>query len=443
MAAGQGTRMRSALPKVLHPVAGRPMVRHVVDAAREAGVTRCVVVVGHGAEQVRAALGGGVLYAEQPERLGTGDAVRRARAAADGVRRLLVLNGDAALVTGDMLRLLMDRHVSSGAALTLLTARVADPAGLGRVVRGPDGGVARVVEDPEAGDEARTLDEVNTGLYCFDAAWLWAHLPRLERSAGGEYYLTDLVGLAVAEGAPVQAVPAPGDFDPVGINDRVQLARAEAALRRRFCERLMRDGVTIIDPATTYVEAGVQAGRDTVIYPNTHLQGETRIGQGCHIGPNSVVRDSTVGDRCRIEASYVEGSTLEPDVLVGPFSHVRPGSYLESGVHLGNYAEVKNSRIGAGTQQHHFSYVGDAQVGRDVNIGAGTITCNYDGREKHRTVIGDRAFIGSDTMLIAPVRVGDGASTGAGSVVNRDVPADSLAVGVPARIRRKPPPEDP
>ncbi|MEX1253522.1 MAG: bifunctional UDP-N-acetylglucosamine diphosphorylase/glucosamine-1-phosphate N-acetyltransferase GlmU [Dehalococcoidia bacterium] len=436
LAAGQGKRMRSSLPKVLHPLAGRAMVRHVVQAAREAGFERCFVVVAPAsAGAVRAALGDGVAYVTQTEPLGTGDAVQRAREATGDCEQVLVLNGDVPLITGETLAGLARSHEEQSADLTFLTAQAEDAGEYGRVQRDADDRVLGVVEAPERAEAAGGPAEINAGQYCFRAAWLWSRLEELPRAANGERYLTSLIAIAVDEGAAVQAELA--DTDEVrGINDREQLTHVEALLRRRINRRHLLAGVTLIDPATTYIDADVTIGQDTTIEPNTYLRGATVIGRDCRIGPNSMLRDATAGDRCRIVASTVEEATLEEDVAVGPYSRLRPGAYLGSGVEMGNFAEVKNARLGRGVKMHHFSYIGDAEVGDETNIGAGTITCNYDGLVKSRTVIGRGVFIGSDTMLVAPVTVGDGARTGAGSVVTKDVPPGALAVGAPARIAR-------
>ena len=441
LAAGQGKRMRSSLPKVLHPLAGRSMVRHVAEAVSEAGFARCIVVVSPDAGAVRAALGDGVLYVPQAEPLGTGHAVTQAREAAGDAEQLMVLNGDVPLIRARTLAELARAHEEAAADLSFLTAQVTDAGQYGRVLRGDDGRVSGVVEAsdwPEAvGDEsAAGTTEINAGQYCFRAAWLWPRLTALPAAATGEYYLTALVSKAVEEGAAVQPVSAP--YDEVrGINDRAQLAEAEALLRQRLNRGHMLSGVSLADPATTYIDAGVTIGVDTVIEPNTHLRGGTSVGEGCRLGPNSTLREAALGDRCRVVDSTIEEATLEDDVDVGPYSHVRPGSHLCTGVHIGNFGEVKNARLGPGVKMGHMSYIGDAEVGEETNIGAGTVTCNYDGKTKNRTVIGKRVFIGSDTMLVAPLTIGDGARTGAGSVVNKDVPAGATAVGAPARIVRK------
>ena len=437
LAAGQGKRMRSSRPKVLHTLAGRPMVRHVVDALRDAGFERPIVVVGQGSAQVREALGEGLLYAEQRRRLGTGHALRQAESLAGAAAHVLVLNGDVPLVSSETIAALAARHRESGADLSLLTARVEDSRGLGCLERDRGGRPVRIIEEADREEPSGGPAQVNAGLYCFRSAWLWPRLRRLTRSASGEYYLTELVARAVQDNECLEAVVAPQPEEAIGVNDRLQLAQAEAVLRERIRRRHLLGGVTMLDPPTVHIDAGVEIGEDTVLWPNTYLLGSTRVGQGCVLGPGTLLADSVVGARCRVVFSVLEGAVLEDDVEVGPFSHLRPGSYIEQGAHIGNFAEVKNARLGRRTRMGHFGYLGDAQVGRDVNVGAGAITCNFDGTRKHRTVIGDGAFIGSDTMLVAPVEVGPRSATGAGSVVNHDVPPDSLAVGMPARIRRR------
>jgi bifunctional UDP-N-acetylglucosamine pyrophosphorylase/glucosamine-1-phosphate N-acetyltransferase len=321
--------------------------------------------------------------------------------------------------------------------MTLLTVESAESRGFGRVLRDERGQVKAVVEEKDASPEQLGLRELNTSVYCFRADWLWERLPRLPISSQGEYFLTDLVAAAVADGGPVAALSSGTVEDIIGINTREHLAEAEAVVRGRINGEWMRAGVTMPDPATTYIAPDVKIGADTVILANTHLEGRTSIGSGCIVGPNSVVRDSTLGDHCRVEASVLEGAELADEVHVGPFSHLRPGARLGRGVHMGNFGEVKNSTLAAGVKMGHFSYIGDAVIGAETNIGAGTITCNF-GRDgsKNRTEVGEGVFIGSDSLLVAPVRLGRGATTGAGSVVTRDVPDGALAVGMPARVVR-------
>lgn len=440
LAAGLGTRMKSRVPKVLHLVAGRPLLCYVVQAVRAACAGPTVVVVGKEAAGIRAALGSAVLYAEQARPLGTAHALQQARPFLEKkVAQVLVSCGDVPLITPLTLTRLMAHHLETGATATILTAQTEDTEGLGRIQRSRAGRVVGIVEEGEAGTAEKAITEINSGLYCFDSSWLWPSLDQIKPSRRGELYLTDLVRLATRGRRKVETVLAPNAEEVLGVNHRLHLARAEAALRQRLRDKWMLAGVTLLDPPSTFIDDTVEIGPDTVLYPNTMLTGATRIGRECRLGPNTLIADSILGEGCRIVASVVEGSTLEEGVEVGPFSHLRPESYLEGGVHLGNFAEVKKSRLGRGTQMGHFSYMGDATVGEKVNIGAGTITCNFDGVAKHRTTIGDEVFLGSDTMLIAPVSLGPRAVTGAGAVVNRDVPADTLAVGVPARHRpRKP-----
>ena len=434
LAAGQGTRMRSRLPKVLHPLAGRTLIDHVLAAVAGVAASPIVVVTGHGADEVEAALAGRATTVRQEPQLGTADAVRVAlpRVPANATQ-LLVTMADVPLLPVELLTDLVADQAESGAAIVLLSARLADPTGYGRIVRGPDGTCRAIVEDAEADPATRALDEVNAGTYCFDTAWLRANLGRVPLSPTGEHYLTDLVGLAVEDGQLVRVVEAPQPEMALGINDRVQLATAERLLRRRIAEGHMRSGVTIVDPDTTFIDATVEIGQDARIEPWTVLNGQTVIGDEAVVGPGTRISDSRIGARTRVLGSWIEGSEVGEDARIGPMSHLRPGSVVGQGSEIGNYAEVKQSRLGARVRQHHFSYLGDADVGDDVNIGAGTVTANFDGTTKHQTVIGDGAFIGVDTMLRAPVTVGAGAKTGAGSVVTRDVAPGKTVVGVPAR----------
>jgi bifunctional UDP-N-acetylglucosamine pyrophosphorylase/glucosamine-1-phosphate N-acetyltransferase len=435
MAAGDGSRMNSRYSKVLHEVAGRPILRRVIDAARGAGIPRIVVVVSPNAGEIRREAGRGVVLAVQQQPQGTADAVLSAQSACGRDRYVLVLNGDLPLIRAETLSAICASHQSSDQSMTILTAFSANPHGYARVKRDRKDRVIGLVEERDATGRDLEIQEVNAGVYAFRADWLWSHLGQVEPSPiTGELYLTDLVRMAVRENGYVASALIPPD-EACGVNTRADLALAERYARDRVCERAMESGVTIIDPDSTFLDEAVQIGRDTIIHPNTHIFGDTVIGETCQIGPNTIIKSSTLDHGCIVLASVIENSTLESAVHIGPFSHLREGAVIESGAVLGNYAEVKKSRIGAGTQMHHFSYIGDAQVGQRVNIGAGTITCNYDGKEKHETVIGEGAFIGSDTMLVAPVVVGEGARTGAGSVVTRNVAPGTLVLGVPARER--------
>jgi bifunctional UDP-N-acetylglucosamine pyrophosphorylase/glucosamine-1-phosphate N-acetyltransferase len=426
--------MRSRVPKVLHTLAGRSMLDHVMDAVASAGIEHAVVVTGSGAELVEATLGERVPTIRQDPQLGTADAVRCGLSRVPPeARHVLVTMGDVPLLPADLFQRLLREQAEGEAAIALLSARVPDPIGYGRVVREGSADVRAIVEERDADEQTRAIDEVNVGTYCFDAAWLRANVGSVPASAAGEYYLTDLVAHAVSGGRRVVVVEAPIAELTTGINDRVQLAAAERRLRELIIEMHQRNGVTIVDPASTMIDAGVEIGQDARIEPWTVLSGATVIAQDAVIGPRSDVRDSSIGPRTRVWESVVEESTVAEDVRIGPYSHVRPGCTIGARCEIGNYAEIKRTSMGAGTRQHHHSYLGDAEVGENVNIGAGAVTANYDGQQKHRTVIGDGAFIGVDTMLRAPVTIGAGAKTGAGSVVTRDVPPGRTVVGMPAR----------
>ena len=438
LAAGKGTRMKSNLPKVLHPILGRPMLWYSLQVARELSDEPPVVVVGHKADEVIEKLGDGVKYALQEPPLGTGHALHKAMPLiSPDVDTVLVTYGDMPLLRAETLASLLEAHGSHPGPITLMTVVMDDPHGFGRIVRDERGDVIAIVEEAHATPEQKAIRELNTGIYALDAKWTREHLPRLPLSPKGEYYLTDLVEMAVSEGLPVKAVEVDDPDEVIGINTRVHLAQAEAAMRRRINTEWMLKGVTIVDPETTFIDPVASIGRDTVIYPNTYLRGDTSIGEECIIGPNTMILDSQIGNRCEVRFSVVEMAILEDEVDVGPFAHLRKGAHLARGVHMGNFGEVKNSYLGPGTKMGHFSYIGDATIGENVNIGAGTITCNYDGEKKNPTHIEDGVFIGSDTMLVAPVRVGRGSKTGAGSVVTRDIPPGSLAYGVPARVKKR------
>ena len=441
LAAGLGTRMRSSVPKVLHTAAGRPLLLHVLDALAAAGA-RPLVVLSKESEPARAVLPEGTAVVLQDPPRGTGDAVRVALAAtADASEEAFVVYGDTPLIRPETLRALASLRASRGAVLALLSGEIGTDNAYGRVVRNAAGDVERIVEARLASDREKALPESNLGAYSADLAWLRRAITGLRPNETGEVFLTDLVEAAVADAKRVAVHRTPDRDEGRGVNTRVELAAVEDVLRRRIRERHMLDGVTFRDPSSSLVDATVELAPDVVVERGSILEGATRVGRGTRVGPYSVLRDTTVGERCRIEASVLEGATLEDDVRVGPYAHLRPGAYLERGVELGNYAEVKNARLGEGTKQHHFSYIGDASVGKRVNIGAGTITMNYTAkRTKERTEIGDDAFIGSDSLLRAPVRVGKGAITGGGSVVTKDVPDGTVAVGVPARNIKKAPP---
>ncbi len=442
LAAGKGTRMKSDRIKVLHELAGRPMLAWPLAAAREAGADELVVVVGHQAEQVQEHLVAlpGVRIALQEEQLGTGHAVSCAlpelSAAAATV---LILCGDTPLLTGATLQRLLAAHHAGGAAVTVLTARLNNPFGYGRIVRDAEGRVRRIVEQKDATPEEAAIPEVNSGIYCMELSFLKTHIGSLgSENAQNEYYLTDLVAIAVAEHQQCAAVVADDPREIMGVNDRQQLAYAGHLLRQRINNRLMRDGVTLVDPERTYIDAGVVIGPDTEIWPGCVLQGRTVIGRGCLLESNVQVCDCTVGDRSHLKSgSVLEGAVLHAGVAVGPMAHLRPGTVLHDEVKIGNFVETKKAVLGVGSKASHLTYLGDAEIGRDVNVGCGTITCNYDGVNKHRTVIGDRVFVGSDVQLVAPVTVGDGALIAAGTTVTRDVPPDSLAIARTPQVNKE------
>jgi bifunctional UDP-N-acetylglucosamine pyrophosphorylase/glucosamine-1-phosphate N-acetyltransferase len=387
---------------------------------------------------VKQVVGEDALFAFQEKRLGTGHAVMQAvdllKGQADYV---LVSYADMPLLTKETIERIIETQRQHSGPVTVLTNIVDDPRGFGRVIRDSSGAVTEIVEEAHANPEQLEIRELNTGVCCYQAEWLWDALARIPLSPKGEYYLTDLVGIASQDRLSVETVTITDTEEIIGINTRVHLAEATASLQARINQKWMLAGVTIVDPKTTYIEVGVSIGQDSVIWPNTHLQGNTQIGTGCQIGPNSFIQDTRVGNECKIFASVLEQAVLEDEVDIGPFGHLRKGAHLAQGVHMGNFGEVKNSYLGPGTKMGHFSYLGDATLEADVNVGAGTITCNYDGKTKNPTEIGAGAFIGSDSMLVAPVKIGEGARTGAGSVVTKDVPPHTLAVGVPARKIRK------
>jgi bifunctional UDP-N-acetylglucosamine pyrophosphorylase / glucosamine-1-phosphate N-acetyltransferase len=439
LAAGQGTRMKSAAPKVLHSLCGKPMLWYVLEAVKTVATEKPVVVVGHGAEQVKSFVGENADCVVQEPQLGTAHAALQAEGLLKGKSDyVLVLYADMPLLRGETYKRLFEAQHGNLGPFSLLTVMSDDPRGFGRIVRGPQGEVEAIVEEYVATPEQLNIRELNVGAYCFRSEWLWEALPRIQKNPlKGEYFLTDVMELAVMDHLPVQAVIHDDLIETIGINTRVHLAEAEAAMRQRINRALMLNGVSMTDPASTYIEADVTIGRDTVVMPNTFIHGATVIGEKNILGPNTIIRDSKIGNRCKVLASVMEGAVLEDDIDMGPFARLRKGAHLGNHVHMGNFGEVKDSYLAPGVKVGHFSYIGNATIGTDTNIGAGTITCNYDGEKKNPTEIGSEVFIGSDTMLVAPLKIGDGAKTGAGAVVTKNVAADTLVVGVPARAIRK------
>ena len=446
MAAGLGKRMKSKLAKVLHPVAGRPMVLYGVDLARQLAGEHVAVVVGYQGKDVRTAIEASgprqpVMIVEQAQQLGTGHAVQQAR---DVFRRLgktlstyVILNGDTPLLQAATMQALLQLHLEERATVTLLTAAVDDPAGYGRVVRANDGHVQKIVEDRDATGTEKQIREINVGTYVMDGPFLFEALDKLQpRNAQGEYYLTDVVALAVERGLRVSAL-AVSEAEGMGINTREQLAAAEQAIRRQICAHWMREGVTLRNPATTSIDAEVVIGRDTVIHSEVTLEGRTTIGEDCIVRSHTRISDSTLGHRVVVQDHCViRESRLEDDAAIGPFVHLRPGAVLRRAAKVGNFVEMKKAELGEGSKANHLSYLGDATIGKGVNIGAGTITCNYDGQKKHATVIGDDVFVGSDVQFVAPVTIGKGAVIAAGATITADVPPDTLAIARAAQVNR-------
>lgn len=430
LAAGKGTRMKSDLPKVLHHICGQPMLGHVLNTVAGAGVTRTVVVAGFGFKQVADFVGNKARVVLQEEQLGTAHALLQAGGElSDFPGDLLVVCGDTPLLRANTLARLAQTHSATGAAATLLTAGMDDPAGYGRVIRTSDGSVSRIVEQKDATPEELKVKEINTGVYCFKGHGLFEALKEISpANAQGEYYLTDIIQIFVRKGLLVQAVLLEDHREVQGINDRIQLAQGEGILRRRVLEELMAGGVTIMDPNSTYVDQGVRVGPDSILFPFTFLQGDTDIGSGCTIGPGTNITDCTIGNEVEIQYSVVTGSSIGHSTVVGPYAYIRPGTVIGDHAKVGDFVEIKKSTVGNGSKIPHLSYVGDAVIGEKVNVGAGTITCNYDGKNKYQTVLEDGAFIGSNTNLVAPVRVGPNAVVAAGSTITRDVPAEALGV---------------
>lgn len=436
LAAGKGTRMKSKLPKVLHKIGGKPMLQHVLDAADAAGAARKVVVVGHEAELVEAMVGEQAQMALQAEQLGTGHAVMQTEAVLkDFCGTVMIICGDTPLLEAAELKKFYEGHVASQAAATVLTAFMDDPAGYGRIIRDADDNVLGIVEEKDAVLEQKAIKEINTGIYCVEAPLLFEVLAILTcDNAQGEYYLTDVLAKLNAMGKKVGGV-ATADSDMImGINSRRQLAEAENIMRQRILNKLMDDGVTIMDPASTFIEKGVEIGQDTVIYPYTWLEGTTKIGEDCQIGPNVRLTNVRIGNTAELQFVYGHDCEVQDNVVIGPYVHLRPYTVIGDNVKIGNFVEVKNSHVGTGSKLPHLSYIGDSDIGSSVNIGCGCITVNYDGKKKHRTIIEDNAFVGCNSNMVAPVTIGAGAYIGAGSTITKDVPGDDLGI---ARAKQK------
>ncbi|ENQ3080780.1 bifunctional UDP-N-acetylglucosamine diphosphorylase/glucosamine-1-phosphate N-acetyltransferase GlmU [Bacillus multifaciens] len=435
LAAGKGTRMKSSLYKVLHSVCGKPMVQHVVDQVSQLEVQKLVTVVGHGAEKVQDQLGSASEFALQTEQLGTAHAVMQAADALGNEEgTTLVICGDTPLITAETMEALLKQHEESGAKATVLTAYIEEPAGYGRIVRNENGHVEKIVEHKDANEVERAIKEINTGTYCFDNKALFTSLSKVSNeNVQGEYYLPDVIEILKNEGHIVSAYQTEQFDETLGVNDRVALSQAEDIMKKRINHQHMVNGVTIIDPNNTYISVDAKIGNDTVIYPGTMIEGYTVIGSNCEVGPHTVIRDSEVGDNTTIRQSTVHDSKIGIDVAIGPFAHIRPQSVIGNEVRVGNFVEIKKTVFGNRSKASHLSYIGDAEVGEDVNLGCGSITVNYDGKNKFKTVIGDGVFIGCNSNLVAPVTVEDGAYVAAGSTITEDVPAKALSI---ARARQ-------
>ncbi|WGT37814.1 bifunctional UDP-N-acetylglucosamine diphosphorylase/glucosamine-1-phosphate N-acetyltransferase GlmU [Lysinibacillus sp. 1 U-2021] len=436
LAAGQGTRMKSKLYKVLHPVCGKPMVQHVVDHIQTLDVNRIVTVVGHGAEKVQQQLGDKSEYVLQAEQLGTAHAVQQAEAILGNEEgTTLVVCGDTPLIRPETMQALFEHHQATNAKATILTAIAENPTGYGRILRGNNGQVEQIVEQKDASAEQQSVREINTGTYCFDNKLLFETLKLVKNdNAQGEYYLPDVIEILQKQGDIVEAYVTDNFEETLGVNDRVALSQAETLMRTRINEKHMRNGVTIIHPETTHISADAVIGRDTVIQPGSMIEGTTVIGEDCIIGPNTQIIDSRVGDRTTIHSSVVRESAIAEDTAIGPFAHIRPLSDIGSHVKIGNFVEVKKSKLDHGSKVSHLSYIGDAEIGSNVNIGCGSITVNYDGKNKFKTIIEDDVFVGCNTNLVAPVKVGKGSFIAAGSTITKEVPEDALAI---ARARQE------
>ena len=442
LAAGMGTRMKSGLVKVMHPLAGAPMIDWPVAAALEAGVGGCVLVVGHQEEKVRGHFAGReeISFALQKEQLGTGHAVACAAPFLPGATRtVLILCGDTPLLTAGTLRAMLEAHEASGAALTVMTATISEPFGYGRIIKGADGSVLGITEEKDASCEERRILEVNAGVYCADRAFLEAALEGLGNdNAQGEYYLTDVVRQAAPRGLACRSFPVADPEEIIGVNDRVQLAETARVLRGRINRELMLSGVTMTDPQAVYIDRGVRIGRDSVIQPGATIQGASVIGERCEIGQGALIQSCSIADDVVVKAgSVLEQAIVHQEVAIGPMAHLRPGSELSAHVKIGNFVETKKVFMGEGSKASHLTYLGDATIGKNVNIGCGTITCNYDGVRKHQTVIEDEVFVGSDVQLVAPVRVGRNSLIAAGTTVTKDIPADSLALSRVPQVNKE------
>lgn len=436
LAAGKGTRMHSSLPKVLHQLCGKPMISYVLDVAKTSGSSEIIVVVPKDNDEIKDAIGNSVSHCVQEMPAGTADALLSARTLLEDYDDVIVMSGDVPLVSEELLSSLIAKHHETDAFITLVTADVKNSAGLGRVVRNTDGSILKIVEQNDASNVELHVNEINAGIYIFKTGWLWDSLSNLPRSNSGEVYLTSIIHSAAQDDKVISSVKPNDENEVLGINNQMQLSIAQDYMRQKINMKLMLNGVAMPDPKTVYIDSEVVVSAGTIINPNTHVLGKSNIATRSEIGPNTVIKNVEVGIECKIESSYVSASNLKNGISIGPFSNIRANTTLENNVRVGNFVEIKNSKVGENTNILHHSYIGDAEIGKNVNIGAGSITCNFDGSKKNHTKIGDSAFIGSNTMMVAPLKIGNGARTGAGSVITKDVPNGASVVGVPARIKK-------
>lgn len=438
LAAGMGTRMKSKMPKVLHKVCGKPLCKWVIDASKEAGADTVCAVIGHGAEQVRETLGEACGYALQAEQKGTGHAVKMAEEFIKSADKIVILNGDTPLIQSETIKKAVEYNAARGEQATVITAILPDATGYGRIVRGNDGGVLKIVEQKDASDEEKKIREVNSGMYVFDAKALAFALGKLTpNNAQGEYYLTDTLEILLNDGKKVGAYAIEDNDEIRGINDRVQLSEAEAIMRRRINVSHMRNGVTMINPESVYIEADVEIGNDTVIEPNVTIKSGTKIGDSCTVGQGSVLDKAIIHNNVDILSSVILNSEVDEGTHVGPFAYIRPNCHVGKDVKVGDFVELKNSNIDDGTKISHLTYIGDSDVGKRVNFGCGTVTCNYDGKNKFRTVIGDDCFVGCNTNFVSPINVGDGVYIAAGSTITEDIPENSLSIARARQVNKE------
>ncbi|WP_110114673.1 bifunctional UDP-N-acetylglucosamine diphosphorylase/glucosamine-1-phosphate N-acetyltransferase GlmU [Bacillus sp. CGMCC 1.16541] len=439
LAAGQGTRMKSSLYKVLHPVCGKPMVQHVIDQLSSLELAKLITVVGHGAEKVKAHIGDKSSFVLQEEQLGTAHAVIQAEELlANEEGTTIVICGDTPLITAETIEALLNQHEQMGAKATILTAYAEDPTGYGRIIRNEEGLVEKIVEHKDASEQERAVKEINTGTYCFDNKQLFETLSKVSNdNVQGEYYLPDVVEILKNQGEVVSAYQTSDFSETLGVNDRFALSQAEETMKKRINKRHMLNGVTLIDPSNTYISADAVIGRDTVIYPGTVIMGEVVIGENCEVGPNTEIKDCKVGNETSIRHSVAHDSEIGAKVTIGPFAHIRPQSAIGDEVRVGNFVEIKKSTFGKGSKASHLSYIGDAEVGADVNLGCGSITVNYDGKNKYLTKIEDGVFVGCNSNLVAPVTIGEGAYVAAGSTVTEDVPGKALSIARARQVNKE------